>query len=90
MMNKKPIIVIAVPDAYEFYRAIPLWDERIEICPAAAPFHQSKQLHADLVIIDCCFDDERGLQLLREMKLNHPTIPMIFMTDAGSEEAAIA
>lgn len=90
MMDKKPIIVIAVPDACEFYRAIPLWDERIEVYPAAAPPHHRKQLHADLAIIDCCFDDERGLQLLREMKLNHPAMPMIFMTDAGSEDAAIA
>lgn len=89
-MEKDPIIVIADPENHEFYRALPLWDERVEIYPVAAPPHHNGPWRADLVLIDCGFDDDRGLSLLREVKLNHPEIPVMFVTNAGSEEAAVA
>ena len=88
-MDKNPIIIICAPETHEFYRALPLWEERLEICPAASPPHHSGSLCADLVIIDCSFDDDRGLCLLREVKLSNPGIPVMFVTNAGSEETAV-
>jgi len=89
-MEKDPIIVIAEPENHEFYRALPLWEERIEIYPVANPPHHNRSLCADLLLIDCGFDDDLGLCLLREVKLRHPEIPVMFITDAGSEETAVA
>ena len=88
-MEKNPIIVIADPETYEFYRALPLWEERVDIYPAANPPHHNKPLRADLMVIDCCFDDDLALCLLREVKQSNPEIPVILVTNAGSEEAAI-
>jgi len=90
VMEKNPIIVIADPETHEFYRALPLWDERVEIYPVVNPPHHNEPLRADLVLIDCGFDDDRGLCLLREVKLSHPEIPVMFVTNAGSEETAVA
>lgn len=87
-MEIKPIIVICDPENNEFYRALPLWDEQVELYSAANPPHHNGSLRADLVLIDCSFDDDRGLLLLREIKLNHPEIPVMFITNAGSEETA--
>lgn len=88
-MEKKPIIVICEQENHEFYRALPLWDEQVELFPAAKPLQHAGSLHADLVLIDCSFDDERGLRLLKEIKLSHPEIPVMFVTNAGSEKAAM-
>lgn len=89
-MEKNPIIVIADPETHEFYRALPLWDERVDIYPIANPPHHNGPLRADLVLIDCGFDDDRGLCLLREVKQSNPEIPVMFVTNAGSEETAVA
>src|SRR5512138_3149508 len=83
VMEKNPITVIADPETHEFYRALPLWDERIEIYPVANPPHRNGPLRADLILIDCGFDDDRGLCLLREVKLSHPEIPVMLITNAG-------
>jgi AraC family transcriptional regulator len=89
-MEKNPVIVIADPETHEFYRTLPLWDERVEIYPVATPPHHNGPLQADLVLVDCGFDDERGLCLLMEVKQRNPEIPVMFVTEAGSEEAAVA
>ena len=89
-MKKNPIIVIADPENHEFYRALPLWEERVEIYPVANPPHHNGPLCADLILIDCSFDDDLGLCLLSEVKLGNPEIPVIFVTNAGSEETAVA
>lgn len=54
------------------------------------PPHHAGPLQADLVLIDAGFNDELGLLLLREVKLSHPEIPVMFVTDAGSEKTAVA
>ncbi len=89
-MGKKPIIVIAEAENHPFYHALPLWEESVEIYHIDAPPHHFGPLQADLILIDSGFNDERGLRLLREVKLGHPEIPVMYVTDAGSEETAVA
>ncbi|MFZ2948588.1 MAG: response regulator transcription factor, partial [Desulfuromonadaceae bacterium] len=79
----------AEPENHEFYRALPLWNEKVEIYPFATPPHHNGPLRADLILIDCGFDDVRGLCLLSEVKQGNPEIPVMFVTDAGSEKTAV-
>lgn len=89
-MERNPIVIIADPETHDFYHAMPLWSEQVEIYPVPNPPRHNGPLRADLVLIDCAFDDVRGLRLLREVKLSHPEIPVMFVTDAGSEKTAVA
>ncbi len=43
----------------------------------------------DLVLTDVCMPDVDGLLLLGQMKADHPLLPVIIMTGAGSEELAV-
>lgn len=88
-MDKKPVVIIADPESIDFYRALPMWDEHLELYTTPETPHKARHLNADLVLIDCGFDDEMGLSLVREIKLVHPGIPVMFLTDAGSEETAV-
>lgn len=88
-MDKKPVVIIADPESTDFYRALPMWDEHLELYTTAETPHKARHLNADLVLIDCGFDDETGLSLVREIKINHPGIPVMLLTDAGSEETAV-
>ena len=88
-MEKKPVVIIADPESIDFYRALPLWDEHTELYPAAKSPHKGGTLNADLVLIDCGFDDDMGLSLVRDIKLDYPSIPVMLLTDAGSEETAV-
>ncbi len=43
----------------------------------------------DLAIIDCGSEPDAGLCLLREMKQDRPSVPVIFITGVSSEEVVI-
>lgn len=89
-MEKKPVVVISDPENLEFYRALPLWDENVEIHSTADYPSNAMPINADLVLIDCGFDDQQGLRILMETKSHYPDVPVMFITDAGSEETAVA
>lgn len=49
-----------------------------------------KNYNADIVITDIKMPDTDGLQLLKQIKKNHPETPVILMTGYGSIENAVA
>ncbi len=42
-----------------------------------------------LLILDCGLDVRRGFKLLQQVKEATPEVPVLFITEAGSEEAAV-
>ncbi|OGW26483.1 MAG: hypothetical protein A2X56_01810 [Nitrospirae bacterium GWC2_57_13] len=60
---------------------------------AAHPLHDNVNIalcsSADLVILDCGLDSSTGLRLLRTIKMNHPGLPVIFMTDTQGEQVVL-
>jgi AraC family transcriptional regulator len=79
------ILVIAERDAhneYQFFDAIT--DNSYKCCPGEYKEVLDRQ-HSDLVILDCGLKAGDGIDLLREMKTHHAGIPIIFITDVGSE-----
>ncbi len=83
-MEKKPVVVISDPENLEFYRALPLWDENVEIHSTANYPNNAMPINADLVLIDCGFDDQQGLRILMETKSHYPDVTVMFITDSGS------
>lgn len=49
-----------------------------------------KNINADIILIDCGYKNKAGLSLLIDIKKLFPKIPVVFLTDASSEELAIA
>jgi CheY-like chemotaxis protein/anti-sigma regulatory factor (Ser/Thr protein kinase) len=43
----------------------------------------------DLVLTDVCMPEVDGLELLKQLKEEHPMLPVIMVTGAGSEEVAV-
>jgi AraC family transcriptional regulator len=88
-MNHKSVFVISERENFDYYRAIPLWEQQVEFHPIDCPTHLIQQGNPDLLLIDCGFDECRGLSLLHEIKATRPEIMVILVTDAGSEETAV-
>lgn len=86
---KKPIFVIAELQTLAYYRTFSLREGGVEVHPFSEPVCSMQYRDADLLLIDCGSDVERGLDLLAEVKSLRPDIPVIFLTDAGSEHTAI-
>jgi YesN/AraC family two-component response regulator len=88
-MQRRIVLVIAGIESREFYNTLCLKDEGIEICPFKDGIDYLKHCQVDIVILDCGFDVNRGLDLLKEIKFMHPEVPVVFVTDLSSEETAI-
>jgi len=88
-MNNKSVFVIAERENFEYYRAIPLWEQQVELHPLDGPTHSIRQGDPSLLLIDCGFDERRGLSLLYEIKATRPDMMVVLITGAGSEETAV-
>ncbi len=71
------------------YDAIPSIATDREIFILEEPITISADCAVDLAIIDCGTDANAGLCLLREIKQDHAEVPIIFVTDASSEEVVL-
>ena len=88
-MNADTILVISERESIAFYRAIPLWELRVEFHPLDGSTDCINQSSPCLILIDCGFDENRGLSLLSEIKGTRPEIMVFFITDSGSEDTAV-
>jgi len=87
-MNNKSVFIIAERENFEYYRALPLWEQQVEFHPLDGLTHFILG-DPGVLLIDCGFDESRGLSLLHEIKSARPDIMVILITDAGSESTAV-
>jgi YesN/AraC family two-component response regulator len=85
----KSIFIIADRENFEYYRALPLWEQQVELHPLELPTQSIQQRDPGLLLIDCGFDENRGLSMLHDIKAARPDIMVILITDAGSEDTAV-
>jgi len=88
-MQKLPVFVIADEENAKPYQSLSLKGEKIVICSLRDSMEQIRQGMADAVLLDCGYRVWTGLSTIREIKEMHPAIPVVFLTDLGSEDAAI-
>lgn len=84
------IFVIAEMECLECYKAFPYRDGTIELLPLTCSLEAIRQANPDILLIDCGIEVGMGLVRLSEIKTQRPDLPVIFLTDAGSEAAAVA
>lgn len=56
---------------------------------AAETFHQINEAKWDLVTLDICLPGRNGLEVLKELKSNHPEIPVIIFSMYPEEQFAV-
>jgi len=86
--KKGPVCVIAENGQAYIYGTLLLKGERILVC-RFKDAGEAVRAEAELVLLDCGFDAERGVRILRELKGGRPDLPIMFITEDGSKEAAL-
>lgn len=88
-MSRGTVCIVTAPENFAYYRAVPLWEQKVEFHPLADSLHVIQQGGADLLLLDCGRDDSKGLALLQEIKTLRPEIMVLFVTETQSEETAL-
>jgi AraC-like DNA-binding protein len=88
-MNKKPVLVIADHHTHEFYRALAISEERIEVVQPKESSHFIKKNGADVVLIDCGSNATKGFALVKEIKSLRRDVPVIFLTDITTSDITV-
>jgi AraC-like DNA-binding protein len=87
--KRAPIHVLAETGEAQIYRTISLKGEEIEVF-CHKEMDSLLREESDLLLLDCGFEQEKGLRVLREFKESRPDVPVLFITEAGSKETALA
>jgi YesN/AraC family two-component response regulator len=80
------IFIIADERDHGFYRTLSFGDKRAEIYSFRNLYDCMKDCRAGIILLDCNYELETGLTLLRNIKEVWPTIPVIFLADISFEE----
>ena len=89
-MSKKQIVVLSRSEEYEFYKNLPVREEKVNILPFGDSPEFLREYDADAVILDCGSDPQRGMRLLARIKESRPDVPVVLLTEVSSEEISIA
>jgi YesN/AraC family two-component response regulator len=83
------IVIIAEERSHELYHPFDSIEDDVFKCTPAESHKIVDRCRADLVILDCGVDAEKGLQFMKELKTSHPGTPIIFVSDIGSEDIVL-
>lgn len=88
----KELSILAVADniSHKFYQNISIAEEKTRIVNFEQAFNVMRDCEAHIIIIDGGIkSNDAGLSLLKMIKEQNPSIPVIFITNNSSEELAI-
>ncbi|MEK6699880.1 MAG: helix-turn-helix domain-containing protein [Nitrospirota bacterium] len=88
-MDKDLVVIVTDGRAGRLYRSLRLRGAKQEICSLRDAAECVYNCGVDLVILDCGFDVGRGLSLLKQLKTCDAGVPVVFLTDCGSEDSAV-
>jgi YesN/AraC family two-component response regulator len=83
------IVIIAEKDFHRLYRSFSSKGDMVYECIPGESKEVIEKCRADLILLDCGSEVNNGLQLLKDIKAQHPGIPVIFLTEIDSEEAVL-
>lgn len=83
------ILIFADKIYHKLYKHLHIEGSKISIHGCQEASGLSRSCQADLILIDCGFNIQEGLEILQEIKQHRPQIMVILLTDKSSEELAI-
>jgi AraC family transcriptional regulator len=86
MFTKKIIVFFQAESSCDHYRFL---EKNVEYIPEEKGLERLQGLNSDLFILDCCLVTDKCVDLLKNIKKTRPAIPVIFITDACSEELVV-
>lgn len=88
-MKEKCIHVISDKESHELYSSFPLKEATIKYHAINYYKRSIQKDELGIIILDCGFKVKMGLRILKEIKAMWQGVPIIFITDASSENTAI-
>lgn len=86
MFDKKIMVFFQVESSCDYCKFL---ERNVEYCTAEKCLDKLGDLEASLIILDCAHDESSCLDMLKDIKLRHPGIPVILITGFGSEDFVI-
>ncbi len=83
------LIISSVKASTEIYDAIPAKKGCIVECNLSEAKDFVSRCHADLVLLDCGAEVKKGMELLEQLKMTHPCVPVVFVTDISSKDIVL-
>jgi len=83
------ITIISEKENHDAYATISFDGIQITLCSKNGAKDFLNRACSDLVLLDCGYEVEDGLQLLKQLKSMYPSIPIIFITDIASEDIVL-
>jgi AraC-like DNA-binding protein/CheY-like chemotaxis protein len=83
MFTKKIVVFFKAESSCDYGKFL---EKNVEYVQEKKGLEKLKSLDADLVILDCCHVAENCVDLLKRIKKARPAIPVIFITNACSED----
>jgi AraC-like DNA-binding protein len=88
-MKEKFIHIISDKESQELYHSLPLKKTIIQYHLINHYKTSIAKKELGVILLDCGFKVKMGLRILRELKIIYPGVPIIFLTDASSENTTI-
>lgn len=89
-MILRTVTIITSRDDREFYNALSIEGSQLQFIDFNEVEVSFSLCRCSVLILDCGFSPSSGLELLSRIKLCCTSIPIVFLTDASSEDLAIA
>lgn len=86
MFSKKILVFFQYESSCDYCKYL---ERNVQYCAEDKSLEILGNLDADLVILDCACETESSIDLLKDIKQNHPGIPVIMVTGFCSEDFVI-
>ena len=83
------ILIIAKKGSRDLYHSFASKEDKVHSCTPKESINIVNKCNPDIILLDCGFEIENGLQLVKEIKIQRLSIPIIFLTDVGSEDIVL-
>ena len=89
IVRKSSIVLFAESKNQHFYLFLKNLVGNLYMISSFNAAERINDIDADVILIDCGYRNKAGLSLLKDIKNLSPKIPVVFLTDASSENLAI-